>query len=60
MSSLWLYSDPRTSREERLLRTATFDLPFEQAGSQTYILQVTCLGTSSKRISSEFTVKLDE
>ena len=42
------------------LRAYEFDLPFEQAGSQTYILQVPCLGTSGKRLSSEFTIKLDE
>jgi hypothetical protein len=55
-------TDPVTNNEywRDFLRAYEFDLPFEQAGSQTYILQVTCLETSSKRLSSEFTVRLDE
>jgi hypothetical protein len=55
-------TDPVTNNEywRDFLRAYEFDLPFEQAGSQNYILQVTCLGTSSKRLSSEFTIKLDE
>ena len=55
-------TDPAKNNEywRDFLRAYEFDLPLEQAGSQTYILQVTCLATSSKRLSSEFTIKLDE
>ena len=39
------------------LRTYVFSLPYEQAGNQDYILQVTCLCPNGKRLSSEFTLR---
>jgi len=42
---------------EHVQRSAEFNLPFEQAGGQGYILQVTCLCTGGKRLSSEFTLR---
>ena len=42
------------------LRAYEFNLPFEQAANQSYILQVTCLCPNGKRISSEFTLRHSE
>jgi len=42
------------------LRAYEFNLPFEQATNQSYILQVTCLRPNGKRISSEFTLRHSE
>ena len=39
------------------LRAYEFNLPFEQAGSQSYILQATCLCPNGRRLSSDFTLK---
>ena len=39
------------------LRAYEFNLPFEQATGQTYILQVTCLCPSGSRLTSEFTLR---
>ena len=39
------------------LRTYEFNLPFESAGSRSYILQVTSLCPGGKRLSAEFTLK---
>jgi len=39
------------------LRAYEFNLPFEQASGQTYILQVTCLCPNGSRLASEFTLK---
>ena len=39
------------------LRAYKFDLPFEHAGSQDYILQVTCLCPNGSRLSSEFMLR---
>lgn len=38
------------------LRAYEFNLPFGPAGSQTYILEVTCLCPTGKRLTSDFTV----
>lgn len=42
------------------LRAYEFNLPFEQATGQTYILQVTCLCPSGSRLTSEFTLKYEK
>ncbi len=39
------------------LRAYEFNLPFEQAGSQDFILQVTCLCPSGSRLSSELMLR---
>ena len=39
------------------LRAYVFSLPYEQAGNQDYILQVTCLCPNGKRLSTEFTLR---
>ena len=39
------------------LRAYEFNLPFEQAGSQDFILQVTCLCPSGSRLSAELMLK---
>lgn len=39
------------------LRAYEFNLPFEQANGQTYIVQVTCLCPNGSRLASEFTLK---
>lgn len=39
------------------LRAYEFNLPFEQAANQSYILQVTCLCPNGRRLSSEFTLR---
>ena len=39
------------------LRAYEFNLPFEPRGSQSYILQATCLCPSGKRLSAEFALK---
>ncbi|OHB75083.1 MAG: hypothetical protein A2Z25_12050 [Planctomycetes bacterium RBG_16_55_9] len=39
------------------LRAYRFDLPIERAGSQDYILQVTCLCPSGSRLSSDFALR---
>jgi len=39
------------------LRAYEFDLPLESATSQSYILQVTCLCTTDRRLSAEFILK---
>jgi len=39
------------------LRAYEFNLPFDQAQSQNYILQATCLCPNGRRISSEFTLR---
>ena len=39
------------------LRAYEFSLPFEQAGSQNYILQVTCLCPNGSRLSAELMLK---
>jgi hypothetical protein len=39
------------------LRCYKFNLPFEQAGNQSYILQVTFLSPTGKRLSDEFIFK---
>lgn len=52
-------ADPAANNDywRDFLRAYEFNLPFEQAGSQSYILQVTFLCTSGRRLSSEFTLK---
>ena len=52
-------ADPAANNEywRDFLRAYEFNLPFEQAGGQGYILQVTCLCTGGKRLSSEFTLR---
>ena len=51
-------SDPATnSRYWRdFLRAYEFDLPFEPAENQDYILQVTCLTPVARRISAEYSL----
>ena len=39
------------------LRAYEFNLPFEPGGSQSYILQATCLCPSGRRLSAEFVLK---
>lgn len=39
------------------LRAYEFSLPFEQAGNQNYILQVTCLCPNGSRLSAELMLK---
>ena len=39
------------------LRAYEFNLPLEQGGSQSYILQATCLCPSGRRLSAEFALK---
>jgi hypothetical protein len=39
------------------LRAYEFNLPLEPGGSQSYILQATCLCPSGRRLSAEFTLK---
>jgi hypothetical protein len=55
-------TDPVTNNKHwrDFLRAYEFTLPFEQAGSQDYILQVTCLCPNGSRLSSEFTLKHPE
>jgi hypothetical protein len=52
-------TDPVVNNEywRDFLRAYEFDLPFEQAPGQTYILQVTCLCPNGTRLMSEFTLK---
>ena len=52
-------TDPATNNDywRDFLRTYEFSLPCEQANSQDYILQATCLCPNGKRLSSEFTLK---
>jgi len=52
-------TDPVTNNDywRDFLRTYEFSLPCEQANSQDYILQVTCLCPNGKRLSSEFTLR---
>ena len=52
-------SDPAQNNEkwQDFLRAYEFNLPFEQAGNQSYILQATCLCPNGRRLSSEFTLK---
>ena len=40
------------------LRAYEFNLPFESAANQSYILQVTCLCPTGRRLSDEFALKL--
>ncbi len=40
------------------LRAYEFNLPFESAANQNYILQVTCLCPTGRRLSDEFVLKL--
>jgi hypothetical protein len=40
------------------LRAYEFDLPFGPAGGQTYILEVTCLCPTGKRLTSDFTLSI--
>jgi hypothetical protein len=39
------------------LRAYQFALPYEPAGNQDYIIQLTCMCPNGKRLSSEFTLK---
>lgn len=39
------------------LRAYRFDLPFEQAGSPDYVLEVTCLCPNGSRLSTDFTLR---
>jgi len=52
-------TDPATNNEywQDFLRAYQFDLPFEYAGSQSYILEVTCLCPNGRRLSSEFPLR---
>jgi len=52
-------TDPVTNNDywRDFLRAYEFSLPCEQANSQDYILQVTCLCPNGKRLSSEFTLR---
>lgn len=52
-------TDPPVNNEywRDFLRAYEFNLPFEQAAGQTYILQVTCLCPNGSRLASEFTLK---
>lgn len=52
-------TDPVTNNDSwrDFLRAYEFSFPCEQANSQDYILQVTCLCPNGKRLSSEFNIK---
>jgi hypothetical protein len=52
-------NDPVTNNNywRDFLRAYMFNLPYEQAFSQDYILQVTCICPNGKRLSSDFTLK---
>jgi len=52
-------TDPVSNNEywRDFLRAYEFNLPFEQAGSQNYILQVTCLCPSGSRLSAELMLR---
>ena len=52
-------TDPARNDEHwrDFLRAYEFDLPFEPTANQSYILQVTCLCPTDKRLSAEFTLK---
>ncbi len=52
-------TDPVSNNEHwrDFLRAYEFDLPFEQADNQNFILQVTCLCPNGSRLSSELMLK---
>jgi hypothetical protein len=52
-------TDPAANNEywRDFLRAYEFDLPFESAANQSYILQVTCLCPTGRRLSDEFALK---
>jgi len=52
-------TDPVKNNEHwrDFLRAYEFNLPFEPGGSQSYILQATCLCPSGRRLSAEFALK---
>jgi len=53
-------TDPAANNEywRDFLRAYEFNLPFEPATNQSYILQVTCLCPNGRRLSAEFVLKL--
>jgi hypothetical protein len=53
-------TDPAVNNEywRDFLRAYEFDLPFELDVNQSYILQVTCMCPTDKRLSDEFSLKL--
>jgi hypothetical protein len=55
-------SDPDENNQywRDFLRAYEFNLPFEPATNQGYILQVTCMCPSEKRLSAEFALKFTE
>ncbi len=52
--------DPKINNDywRNFLRAYEFNLPFEPQADQSYILEVTCLCPNNKRISSEFSLKI--
>jgi len=61
-SAIWPDVDLTNAAENNkywrdFLRAYQFNLPFEPSGNQTYILQVTFLCPTGKRLSDEFTLK---
>lgn len=52
-------TDPETNHKywNDFLRAYKFDLPFEQAGSQDYVLEVTCLCPNGSRLSTDFMLR---
>ena len=52
-------SDPAVNNQHwrDFLRAYQFDLPFDPAENQDYVLQVTCLTPDAKRISTEYSLK---
>jgi len=55
-------SDPAANNEYWLdfLRAYEFNLPFDQAGTQDYILQVTCFCPNGRRLLAEYTLRHSE
>ncbi|UCC97969.1 MAG: hypothetical protein JSW66_19240 [Phycisphaerales bacterium] len=55
-------ADPASNNQywRDFLRAYEFRLPFEQAGGQNYILQVTCLCPNGSRLSSELMLRRSE
>lgn len=55
-------TDPAANNQywRDFLRAYEFNLPFEQTGGQSYILQVTCLCPNGSRLSSELMLRRPE
>jgi len=52
-------NDPAANNEgwQDFLRAYEFNLPFDQAGTQDYILEVTCFCPNGRRLLSEYTLR---